>query len=145
MRRIKFFFTYYLYWLIFFILAKVIFLVYHFGLTSGLNFKDITGIFSHGFLLDMSAAGYLALFPLVILILTVYTRYKIPFVIIGTYTLLAIIAVVILTLVDLEIYKYWGTRLDNTALRFIGPPREMLASTSWIMIIFLSVALMVLS
>ena len=141
--RTAFFLAYYAYWLCFFILAKIVFLLYHLTQTKRLNFSDIAGIISHGFLLDMSAAGYLVLFPFVILILTVYNGFKIPSLIINGYTLLILISVLVLTMADLEIYKYWGTRIDNTAMRFIGPPREMLASTSWSMIILFSLALLI--
>ncbi len=139
--RIKFFLLYYIYWLLVFFLAKLVFLLYHIGLTAHLKLSDIAGIFIHGFMLDLSAGSYLVLVPLVVLLLTVYTGGKLTSRIIGTYTLVVLIPVVIAILVDLEIYKYWGIRLDNTALRFLGKPREMLASTSWGMIFILVTAL----
>lgn len=143
--RIKFFLLYYVYWLCVFFLAKLVFLLYHIGLTANLNLSDIAGIYIHGFMLDLSASSYLVLLPLVVLLFTVYTGGKLTSRIIGTYTLFVLIPVVIAILVDLEIYKYWGIRLDNTALRFLGKPREMLASTSWGMIVILlaSLSLMV--
>ncbi|MBN1145040.1 MAG: sulfatase-like hydrolase/transferase [Bacteroidales bacterium] len=141
--RIKFFLLYYIYWLCIFFLAKLVFLLYHINLTATLSVSDIAGIFIHGFMLDLSASSYLVLFPLLVLLFTVYAGGKLTSRIIGTYTLIALIPLVIAILVDLEIYKYWGIRLDNTALRFLGKPREMLASTSWGMIVILVASLVV--
>jgi phosphoglycerol transferase MdoB-like AlkP superfamily enzyme len=142
--RFKFFLAYYVYWLCIFILAKVVFLLYHIKMTSKLDFAGVLGIFSHGFMLDLSASSYLVLFPVLVLLLTVYTKGKPVSCIINVYTLLALLPVILAVLVDLEIYKYWGIRLDNTALRFVGKPREMLASTSWGMIIILLLAFIAL-
>jgi phosphoglycerol transferase MdoB-like AlkP superfamily enzyme len=135
--RLFFFLRYFVFWLVFFLLAKCLFLLYHFNLTVTLDAAAVFGIFRHGLLLDLSAVSYITLIPLILLLLTSYSRGILPFRLIGIYTLIVIIPVIVFTLADLEVYKYWGTRLDNTALRFIGTPREMLASTAWITIILL--------
>jgi len=143
--RITFFLSYCLYWILLFMLTKCVFLLYHINLTSQLDLVTFFGIFLHGFLLDLSATGYIVLFPLLVLLLTFFNRGKLPARIINVYTLIMLVLIIILTLADLEIYKYWGVRLDNTALRFINTPREMLASTTWLTIGLLFAALLVLT
>jgi phosphoglycerol transferase MdoB-like AlkP superfamily enzyme len=94
--------------------------------------------------LDLSVTGYLVLFPVLVLILTSFTSGKVPSMVISAYTFLMLASVLILSLADLEVYKYWGVRIDNTALRFIGTPREMLASSTWFAIGLMLIALILL-
>ncbi|MBN1789053.1 MAG: sulfatase-like hydrolase/transferase [Bacteroidales bacterium] len=139
--RLKFFFRYFAFWLALFILGKIAFLFYQHSQSFHLPFTDWFRIIGHGFLLDLSATGYFVLLPLVVLIGTSFSNYKLPGWLIGGYTGIALFLFIIITLVDFEIYKYWGVRLDSTALRFVDKPREMLASTSWSMVMLLLISL----
>ena len=132
MSRFKFLSGYILYWLLFFIMVRAIFLLYHYTFSFQLSISEIFNIFRHGLPLDISVTGYLVLFPVIVLIFTSFAPGKIPSAIISLYTLLILPVVLVLTLADLEIYKYWGVRIDNTALRFVSTPKEMLASTTWL-------------
>jgi phosphoglycerol transferase MdoB-like AlkP superfamily enzyme len=114
-----------------FILAKFIFLAYHWSLTRQFSITDILGVFIHGFWLDLSASGYIVMIPLVFLIITSFLQSSMIVKVLRVYTLVAISLVCMIILADLEIYKYWGIRFDNTALRFLGKPKEMLASITW--------------
>ncbi len=142
--RLKFFGLYFLFWLAIFILGKISFLLYHHSQSFLLPVQDWFRIIGHGFLLDLSATGYFSIIPLLVLFLTSYSRYKIPYHFLNAYTVILIIAFILVTLVDFEIYHYWGVRLDNTAFRFIGTPRDMLASSTWsvILVFFLSLLLL---
>ena len=142
--RLKFFFRYFALWLALFILGKIAFLFYQHSQSFHIPFADWFRIISHGFLLDLSTTGYFVLLPLAILIVTSLSNYKLPWWLINVYTGIALFLFIIITLVDFEIYKYWGVRLDSTALRFVGKPREMLASTSWSMVILLLISLIAL-
>ena len=139
--RLWFITLYFVYWVVFFLIAKVIFLLYHLHHTSQFGLGTIAGIFYHGLALDLSATGYLVLFPLTLIFLTCYLRGKVLSVIIRIYTLVLLVVNIIMTLSDMELYKYWGTRLDNTALRFINTPKEMLASTTWLALTLFSISL----
>ncbi len=143
--RLKFFFLYSAFWLLLFILGKIAFLSYQHSQSFQLPVTDWFRVIGHGFLLDLSATGYFVVLPLIILILTSFSKYKWPWWLISGYTLIALFLFIIMTLVDFEIYKYWGVRLDNTALRFVGKPREMLASSSWSVIILLFISLIALT
>jgi phosphoglycerol transferase MdoB-like AlkP superfamily enzyme len=46
-----------------------------------------------------------------------------------------IVIFLLITLVDLELYKYWGSHLDKAPLRFLGTPAETLASSSLITLV----------
>jgi phosphoglycerol transferase MdoB-like AlkP superfamily enzyme len=141
--RLVFFFLYFIFWLVMFVLGKVSFLFYQYNQSFLLTFSEWIRIIVHGFMLDVSAAGYFSVVPLLILTLSSYSDYRIPYHFINGYTLLLLFVFLLITLVDFEIYKYWGVRLDITAFRFIGKPREMLASSSWWLIAIMLLALIV--
>jgi len=139
--RLKFFCYYFIFWLALFIIGKISFLLYHYNQSFQLPIIDWFRIIGHGFLLDLSTTGYFTAFPLMILLITSFSNYKLPYWVINGYTAIILFIFIIVTLVDFEIYKYWGVRLDSTAFRFIGPPREMLASTAWSVIVLFLMAL----
>jgi phosphoglycerol transferase MdoB-like AlkP superfamily enzyme len=139
--RVRFFCFYFVFWLALFIFGKISFLLYHYNQSFQLPISDWFRIIGHGFLLDVSTTGYFMVFPLLILLITSFSDYKLPYYVINIYTLIFLFVFFIITLVDFEIYKYWGVRLDNTAFRFIGPPREMLASSTWSLIALFFLAL----
>jgi phosphoglycerol transferase MdoB-like AlkP superfamily enzyme len=41
-----------------------------------------------------------------------------------------------LAVVDAELYKHWGYRLDTTPLLYFNTPKEMIASVSWILVLW---------
>lgn len=143
--RLKFFCLYFLFWLLLFILGKFAFLFYHANQSFQLPLIDWFRIIGHGFLLDLSTAGYFSLIPLFVLLLSSYSNYKIPWYAINSYTLVLLAAFLLVTLVDFEVYKYWGVRLDNTALRFVGKPREMLASSTWSVIVIFTLSFLAMT
>jgi len=139
--RLRFFCVYFVFWLALFITGKIAFLLYHFNQSFQLPLTDWFRIIAHGFFLDLSATGYLMIFPLLILVLSVFLNYRPAYWILNAYTVVILFVFLLITLIDFEIYKYWGVRLDSTALRFIGTPREMLASTKWSLIVLFFITL----
>jgi phosphoglycerol transferase MdoB-like AlkP superfamily enzyme len=128
--RLKFLVTYFIYWLCLFILAKVLFLFYQYNQSFAMSIRDWAGVFIYGFRLDLSTAAYFTLLPVVIILVTSFLNYRPVYYMIGAYTVMMIIVFLIITFVDLEVYKYWGSRLDSAPLRFLGKPKEVLASSS---------------
>ncbi|RZM17932.1 MAG: alkaline phosphatase family protein, partial [Pedobacter sp.] len=128
-------------WIIFFDLMRVLFLLYHVSKTKQLSFSTILGTFTHGFRMDASVAAYLlipvCLFVLLSLVFHFFRRllfYKI-------YTFVILLLVALISLADLEVYNAWGFRIDTTPLRFLGTPREAMASMGhlpifWILLVF---------
>ena len=117
--RFKFFFTYALFWFCFFLLAKIIFLVYHFSSTSTLSFGEIISVFLYGSRLDISSTGYLLLIPGLLLAFISYFR-KAHYYIMNVYTFIILLYISFITVVDLELYRHWGFKLDTTPLMYLG-------------------------
>jgi phosphoglycerol transferase MdoB-like AlkP superfamily enzyme len=134
-QRLKYLMAYVIFWLAFFIACKLIFLFYHNSHSFQLSFAEWAGIFIHGLKLDFSATGYILIFPVVILIIFSIFNSKVFYFILNTYTIVILVFSVALVTIDLELYKYWGFRLDNTPLLYINKPEEMLASVRWYTII----------
>ena len=49
-----------------------------------------------------------------------------------------------LAVVDFELYKYWGFRLDATPLLYVNTPKEMLASDEWYVVVKQLILLVIL-
>ncbi len=141
--RIRFFVFYVLFWLLLIIIGKLLFLFYHHIQSFELKFSDWVGVIVHGFKLDFSAIGYILIFPVIILIITSFFSGKTLYYILNVYTIILISFFAILTIVDLELYRYWGYRLDKTPLFYINTPGEMLASVYWYTIVIGLVSILV--
>ena len=134
-----------MYWLLFFVAAKAIFLIYHSTLTQSLSGDEIFKIFLYGLRMDASFTGYICILPFLLFIIrTLYFKIKIEKVIlIYTYTLVVLFS--FLTIADLELYTAWGFRMDSTPLQYFKSLREMGSTISsapvlTLMIIFVAFA-----
>ena len=133
--RILFLLKYLFFWLSLFIFGKIVFLLYEHDQSFALPLTDWFLILLHGFRLDLSTAGYFLLLPTLIIALTCPLKGQAAYYAINVYTFILLIAFLLITLVDLEIYKYWGSRLDSAPLRFLSTPGDVLASSSLITLV----------
>ncbi|MDX5346494.1 MAG: sulfatase, partial [Hymenobacteraceae bacterium] len=136
---------YFLFWLLYFAVARGVFLLYHNSKAAGLSFTEISKSFLYGLRLDASFAAYICVIPFLLYLLQLLFRNNLFTKIISgfTYVLLAFISLLVVT--DLELYKAWGFRLDATPLQYIDTPAEMAASAGaapvWLLaLIFLLLA-----
>lgn len=118
----------YLFFVIYFILTRFIFLAYHADFTNELDSTTLFSIPFFGLRLDLSAASYLSLVPLVLITASVWLSNRITKNILNTYTYVLVFVVNVLFLFDIGLYRTWGMRLDTTPLMYINTPKEMFAS-----------------
>ena len=138
-KRIVFLLKYTLFWVLLFAFARVLFESYNITKTVQLPISEILLSFVHGIRLDMSLTGYFILFigllvSLSIIINPKYLKYPINIV---TYFL--IFYTLLISIIDLELYRNWGFRMDSTPLVYLNTPSEALASTPIWLIITLSI------
>jgi phosphoglycerol transferase MdoB-like AlkP superfamily enzyme len=133
--RLIFLFKYIVFWLLLFLLGKLTFLLYEYNESFDLPLTDWFRILQHGFRLDLSTTGYIVCLPTLILAFSSVRPSKPVRFLLNVYSFLMLVAFLLITLVDLEIYKYWGTRLDSAPLRFLNTPGETLASSSLITLV----------
>ena len=133
MRTTRFAFQprYFLGWVLFFIVAKSLFLVYQWPNTATLPLSTIIRIFGYGLRLDASAAAYVCALPFAVLTLgsllgPVFPQERF----VRGYTGVAGVVVALLTVSDLALYQAWGFRLDATPLQYLDTPGEMAASAA---------------
>ncbi|WP_055562252.1 LTA synthase family protein [Hymenobacter sp. AT01-02] len=120
---------YFLFWLIYFVLTKALFLLYHSTQTKGLLPEVVASIFGYGLRLDASATAYLSAIPFGLFIVGSLAGPRFPLErLIRFFTAVAAIVVTVLTVADLELYRAWGFRLDATPLQYLNTPGEMAAS-----------------
>ncbi len=123
-------FLYFTYWLIFFIVSKTVFLVYHYKTASSLTRVETANIFLHGLHLDASLSAYICIVPFLLFFFQAIIKKLRIGKIISVYTTLLILLITFLTIADLELYSAWGFRLDSTASQYLFTPQEITASVS---------------
>ncbi|SIT79372.1 LTA synthase family protein [Pontibacter indicus] len=130
---------YFLFWVLYFVASRAIFLLYHDNRTQELSQSDLWTIFAKGLRLDFSFSAYVSAIPfLAILATTLFPSLRVrKFIRYYTYTILVLLSV--LMAVDLELYTYWGFRLDSTPMLYLNTPGEMAASAAMAPVLLLSV------
>lgn len=113
-----------------FAIQKPLFMVYHHRLASaaGATLTDYLKVIFHGLTLDMTIAGYLTIIPVLLVLLSVWVSGRYLQTLFKGYFLLAAIAIAAVFSIDIELYSYWGFRLDATPLFYLRTPKDALAS-----------------
>jgi phosphoglycerol transferase MdoB-like AlkP superfamily enzyme len=142
--RIKLYISYFLFWYVFFALGRIAFLSTHYEFTTTLSASEVFGTFIHGFRLDASITGYLMVFPTLLLILSAFGFIKTISRIFNIYTFFVIGVITLLTVVDNQLYTYWGYRLDTSAFLYMDNAKAMTASVTIWQIVFSVVLISVL-
>jgi len=139
-RRMKAILAYTLFWLLFFIFARLFFIATHFREAFQFSAGTLAATFLHGIKLDISAATYILILPMLLLLPGIYFAGKWFRVFMKWYTCLVIPVSSVIVVADTMLYKYWGFRMDHTALQYLNTPKEVMASVT-----FLQSAAMVLA
>ncbi len=136
MRSIGFLSKVLLFWLIFFIVQRLVFISYNFSLFDSVNIREILSTAIHGFPLDLSTICYLLFFPYLLLIGGLFSNsvwLSKCFHFLG-FCFLAIL--LLLSFANTLLYKEWQSILSKRALGFLVYPKEIVASLSWYYIFF---------
>ncbi|MCX6234281.1 MAG: sulfatase-like hydrolase/transferase [Bacteroidetes bacterium] len=128
MRRILInFILQFLFWILFFAFARVIFLVYHARLLAEehTGFLHTLASFWYALKLDAATTCYILVFPF--LLLVVQSLYSPPWlnVINKIYTAVVLFVYSLITTAELGIYFEWKTKLHYKALMYLMHPKEI--------------------
>ena len=133
------------FWYSYFIVLKIIFLLYHYSIFSAYPAMELMRVFVSGAILDISFISYILLFPTICCALTVVVEGKIIRKILNYYTIGVLITLSLLMVVDLEVLKWWGIRADKTILKYLlQVPEEILATASVVPVYMLTVIFIIL-
>ena len=143
--KLLFLLKYYLFWIVFSWVAKVVFLIYQYKETVTLTGHDYMMIFAKGFRMDLSFGGYVILLSCVLMAIGVFLSAKILKRIFSCLTLLLLVVSSLIIVGDLELFKNWGYHMDATPLFYLKTPGEAMASTptGLILLLLLLYAVMV--
>ena len=142
--RLKLFGIYSLFWIGYFVLARILFLLYQNELSFELGFTEWVLVFVHGFRMDLSSAGYIMALVGLLLVFTSFSNGKWIHRFLYPLNIVFLILTSIIVVADLELYENWGFRMDATPLLYITKPKEAMASTEWwltLILIFMMIAL----
>lgn len=126
--KLRFLLRYLAFWFLFFSLLRLGFLAYHHAETASLSAGTIEGVLLRGARMDISAASYLALVPVILLAFAPLIAGRVLALVLRAYSYLAIFIAALLAAVDFELFSKWGSRVDSTLLPYLRTPREAAAS-----------------
>jgi len=136
-QRLIYLLRYSLFWLALFLFYRFIFLIYNIGYTRQLPLIEVFRVFFYGLKLDMSMAGYVLFFLSFFMAFLLFLPRSVNIWFYRIYTFLLIFIFSIITVVDCELYRNWGFRIDSTILLYLQTPKESFASTPVILAIAL--------
>ncbi len=135
--RLSFIIKYWLCWILLFELARFFFLLANTGQSKLLSISNIAGSLVWGLRMDMSMAAYVTLPVALIVLLSVFIRQLQYPLVYKIYSSVILFIVLLLLVVDINIFKAWGYRLDATPLKYLQNPAEAWASVSHLPIVWI--------
>lgn len=108
-----------LFWLLFSIVMRALFLVYNHDITEQLSPGEILMVFLNGLKMDVSLMGYYLMLAGLILTLSMFVHNRWPYFILNAINTLLIVAGGLLATIDIELYRHWGFRLNTAPLFYI--------------------------
>ncbi len=144
-KRITALCVYALYWLLFFIAARLFFILTQHQEASLYSPGILAATFLNGIKLDISATAYIFIFPLLLVIPGLilngdWFRHFMKW-----YTYLLVVVATTIVVCDTVLYKYWGFRMDHTPLQYLKTPKEAAASVSFLTMILVFIAIVAIS
>ncbi|MBE9467850.1 MAG: LTA synthase family protein [Bacteroidetes bacterium] len=136
-KRISLFFEYSLFWMIFFIIGRLIFLAYNYPFTGKLTFSEFFLANIYGLRLDLSLTGYIMGIVGLTFVFTSFSKGKILYKILSPFTYIFLFIFSFIIISDCELYRNWGFRMDSTPLLYLRTPSEAIASVNAWMIVML--------
>jgi phosphoglycerol transferase MdoB-like AlkP superfamily enzyme len=134
-----------LFWFVYFVFARVLFLSVQFNSTIRDASGGIPGTFLHGSQLDISTIGYYLLIPVLTAIPSLYFSGNWYRIFIRWYSYLLIVFSSVIIVVDSNLYSYWGFRMDYTPMLYLKTPGEAMASTGTLEIILVVSGIIIIS
>ena len=118
--RVKLFAKYFGFWFGFFVLARIIFMIYQYENTFSLSFSDILLTITNGARLDLTVAGYFTLVPGLLISIFSFFNSKILKWLLLIYTGILLLVSTFIVVLDMELYSHWRFRMDATPLLYIS-------------------------
>jgi len=131
--RVRIFLMLFTFWMLFMSIARMGFIIYNHDLSATLTRNEILLALLHGLKMDLSMTGYAMVFGGLLLSISVFVRGSWVYYATAGFTFCFLAICTIIVMVDLELYRHWGFRMNTTPLFYMGS--EAVGSVSiWIVI-----------
>jgi phosphoglycerol transferase MdoB-like AlkP superfamily enzyme len=146
LKSLIFFVRFYLFWLLFFALDRFLFLFIFHKKLRDIPLGEKLLVFYHSLTLDLSMTAYLAVIPLLIWLFYFFSNKTVlNQKAINIYSKILIVVFSVLGIVNFNIYREWGSKVNARALQFAtDTPKEAFASSASSPILFSVLMLIVL-
>jgi phosphoglycerol transferase MdoB-like AlkP superfamily enzyme len=134
-QRLRLLASYATFWIIFQIVIRAIFLLYNNELTKDLTSGEIARVFWSGIRMDLSISGYFMALTALLIAATVFFQERWLYIILHTISITLIVLSSIITIVDIELYRHWGFRLDTTPFFYIAGAESEAAGSVEILVV----------
>ena len=104
-QRLKLFGIYAIFWIGYFVLARLLFLLYENSLSFELGLREWILVFVHGLRMDLSTTGYILTIVGLLLTFTSFSSGKWINIIIQAFTIIILIITSSIIIADLELYN----------------------------------------
>lgn len=123
---------FFLFWMVFFAVDRLVFILYFWKKITAAGYSDVPMIFLNGLRIDASTSMYLSAFPLIVYFVVWLIRpLKLPLWVPKTYTFLFITVISLISIVNFNVYREWGTKINYRILDYaISSPEEAMASSA---------------
>lgn len=129
-KRLIALFWYSIFWLVFFLFARLFFILTHWESSAAESLGGLLGTFAHGIRLDVSTTGYYLILPFILAIPSLLFRGSLYGIVVRWYTIILVVFSSIIVVADSSLYSYWGFRMDYTPFFYLKTPGEAVASVS---------------
>ena len=141
--RVSFLLRTYLWTVLVFIIAKVVFMLCCHEATPVLTIADMKDVVVHGLTLDLSTALYFLIVPFLVTVVSIWTDHRdcprvlrklrtqgtVPIILNGYFAIIGI-AFALAFVADTSLYPFWHYKLDASCLQYLDTPTEAMTSVS---------------
>ena len=123
---------YFLFWMLFFFLDRLLFLSYFFDRISKMSLSEIVSTFWYALRLDTSMAAYISAIPLITYVILLHFKsFNFPKLLAKGYVVFFILIFSIISVANLNLYREWGSKINFRALDLaFNSPKEAITSIS---------------
>ena len=129
--RLIAFAKYYIFWVLFFMAQKPLFMFWQHDLLGEIRWSDWLLVPLHGLPLDLSVAAYITAFYGVLLCVSVWVKGDVLRRIATGYTAVVLAVAVLAIIGDNGCFPAWGYHLDRDIFDYLASPKEVLACAPW--------------
>ncbi|MBC7567502.1 MAG: sulfatase-like hydrolase/transferase [Pedobacter sp.] len=132
LNSLLFFLRFIVFWLLYFLLDRSIFLLINAKIISSVSFTEVASTFFHALLLDISMVGYMLIIPAIAYIISMISgRMNIELKWLSGYINLLVVLFSIISVANFNIFREWGSKINSKALEVATTtPNEALASSA---------------